>query len=178
MQYLNLSRKTEKEKYASHSSGWFNFLNNVLIFSLIQNQSMIGVETYPKNLIWYFHLGILLKSRKCFWKMIKGCIWPHVVLKIWMYSFWSDTKIAKKLIFGLELKINLCLPQMCLLDENEVRVSGIKVIVDILMFHGSSAFVSDDDKENGSDEDLFEEEEEEDIQVWTSIHSVFKKTFS
>jgi hypothetical protein len=41
-------------------------------------------------------------------------------------------------------------------------MTAIKVIVDLLMYHGSSPFINDDEEEkklNNSDEDLFEEEE-------------------
>jgi hypothetical protein len=64
--------------------------------------------------------------------------------------------------------------QMCHLDQNDVRISGIKVIVDILMFHGSSAFANDEDDQdqrNESDEDLFEEEDD-DLQVETSFNFI------
>ena len=47
------------------------------------------------------------------------------------------------------------------MDECTVRMTAIKVIVDLLMFHGSSPFivVEEENKLNKSDEDLFEEEE-------------------
>jgi len=40
-------------------------------------------------------------------------------------------------------------------------MTAIKVIVDLLMFHGSSPFIVDEDETNlnKSEEDLFEEEE-------------------
>jgi hypothetical protein len=62
---------------------------------------------------------------------------------------------------------------MCHLDQNDVRISGIKVIVDILMFHGSSAFANDEDDQDQRNEsdDLFEEEDE-DLQVETSLNFI------
>ena len=47
------------------------------------------------------------------------------------------------------------------LDRPVVRMTAIKAVVDILMYHGSTAFDDDDDDANQSDEDLFIDEEAE-----------------
>jgi len=47
------------------------------------------------------------------------------------------------------------------LDRPSVRMTAIKAVVDILMYHGSAAFDEDEDKGNDSDEDLFDDEEEQ-----------------
>ena len=62
--------------------------------------------------------------------------------------------------------------KIVLLDAPAVRKVSIKAVIDILMYHGSAAFETDDndDKRNVSDEDLFEEEDkDEEAQVLSSI---------
>ena len=50
--------------------------------------------------------------------------------------------------------------QICLMDEMSVRLTAVKVVIDILMYLGSTPFLTNDkDQINNSDEDLFEEEE-------------------
>ena len=47
------------------------------------------------------------------------------------------------------------------MDEMSVRLTAVKVVIDILMYLGSTPFTTNDkDQINNSDEDLFEEEEQ------------------